>query len=142
MRRSRESARADAVLASDFPRTVRKSPTAGRRSSRTVPCLATVPPRDWNAERDVKTAERRRHDPVVPRWRSEQGESPGEHEADPHHWHDSHRECATRHHSRTIKEQPQPGNRLDDARAVKDDRQQRPDKHGWRKTENEFAARP
>ena len=93
-----EAARADAVgLPSDFPRRVRKSPTVGRRSSRAVTCLATVPPGDRNSKGDVKTAKRGRHDPVVPRWRSEDGESSRKHETDAHHWYDSHGECAAGH---------------------------------------------
>src|SRR6266550_3791008 len=112
---SSASARAEATgFASTLPRTVRKSPvTPGLRSSRAVPCLATVPPRYRNSKADVETAESGGHDPVVPRLRGEQGQGSGEHEAEAHHGYDLDRERTTSDDGRTIEKQPHPGNRFD-----------------------------
>src|SRR5882757_3264511 len=99
---SRASAREDAWFASVLPRSVRNSPTVGRRSSRAVPCLATVPPRDGNAKGDVKTAKCSRHYPIVPGRRSEKRESTSEHEADPHERNDSDRKSTTSDNPRSI----------------------------------------
>src|ERR1700694_4088282 len=94
----------DADAPSDLPRTVRKLLTFGRRSSRAVPCLATVPPGDRDSKADVQAAEGGRHDPVVPRRRSKNGESTGEHEADSHHRHDLHGKSAASHDSCPIQQ--------------------------------------
>src|SRR5512132_4177773 len=104
---SRMSARTDeAGPMSDFPRTVRKSPTLGRRSSRAVPCLATVPPRDQNSKRNVKPPKRRSHDPVVPRRWGEEGKRSCQHEADAHDGNDSDGKRAASHDARAVEEEP------------------------------------
>src|ERR1700682_3280868 len=92
----------DADTPSDLPRTVRRLLTFGRRSSRAVPCLATVPPGDRNSESDVEAPEGSRHDPVVPRRRSEYGEGAREHEADSHHRHDLHGKRPASHNGRPV----------------------------------------
>src|SRR5712672_1564510 len=138
---SRASAREDAWFASVLPRSVRNSPTVGRRSSRAVPCLATVPPRDGNAKGDVKTAKCSRHYPIVPGRRSENRESTSEHKADPHKRNDSDRERTARHDSSSIQKQPHARNRRDNTRAIKDNREESADEHWRRKAENEFATR-
>src|SRR3979409_1960323 len=92
----------DADTPSDLPRTVRKLLTFGRRSSRAVPCLATVPPGDGDSETDVQTAKRSSHDPVVPRRRSKPREGAREHETDSHHRHDLDGKCAAGHDRRSI----------------------------------------
>src|SRR2546423_6506411 len=92
----------DAAVPSDLPRTVRKLLTFGRRSSRAVPCLATVPPGDRDPESDMKPAEGRGHDPIVPRGGSEYREGTCEHEADSHHRHDLDGESAASYDGRSI----------------------------------------
>src|ERR1700676_5422506 len=99
---SSASAREDAWVWSVFPRTVRNSPTVGRRSSRAVPCLATVPPRDGNTKGDVKTAKCSRHYPIVPGRRSEKRKSTSEHETDPHERNDSDRESTASDDPRSV----------------------------------------
>src|ERR1700674_824961 len=100
---SSASAREDAGDApSDLPRTVRKLLTLGRRSSRAVPCLATVPPGDRDSESDVQAAEGSRHDPVVPRRGSKYGQGAGEHEEDSHTRHNLHGKGAASHDGRPI----------------------------------------
>src|SRR5687767_2889275 len=101
---SRASERAEETgLPSGLPRSVRKSPvTPGRRSSRTVPCLATVPPRNRDSEAYVEAAESQSHYPVVPRLRCEQRERPSKHETESHDGHDLDRERTTGDYGRTI----------------------------------------
>src|SRR5438270_8240687 len=107
MSRSRASALFELSVPSDLPRTVRKSPTE-RRSSRAVTCLATVPPRDRNAERDMQSAKGGGHNPDVPGRRSENRQRAGEHKANSHDRYDSHREGATRDDCGAVEEKPHP----------------------------------
>src|SRR6476646_9604177 len=83
MRRSSASERA-ACLLSVLPRTARRSFVAAR-SSRTIPCLATVPPGDRNSESDVEPAEAGSHKCVRPRGRREESDRADEHEAEAHY---------------------------------------------------------
>src|SRR5688572_27539079 len=139
---SSASARAeDTGLASGFPRTVRKSPvTPGRRSSRAVPCLATVPPRKRNPEAYVQTAESRRHYPVVPRLRRKKSERSGQHEAESHYRHHLDRERSAGHHGRTIEKQPRSGNRVHETGPVEDDGEESSDQDGRREAQYELPA--
>jgi hypothetical protein len=45
-------------------------------------------PGDWNSKCDVKSSERRAHDPLIPGHRGEEGKNTSRHEAQAHHRHD------------------------------------------------------
>src|SRR5256886_9124856 len=73
---------------------------------RTAPDLATVPLCDDSAEHDVQAAESGRQAPVSPGRGPEQRRGADDHEAQPHHGHDPHRERAARHEPGTVQQQP------------------------------------
>src|SRR5438552_347727 len=102
--------------------------------------LATVPPRDHQAEQNVKTAESRGHIRVGPGRRREQSTGAKEHEAEPHGRDDLHRERAGVGDGRAVEQQPGAGQHPGKARAVESNGQQEACNHGWRKAESEFPA--
>src|SRR5713226_10326768 len=95
-RRTRSWISRSSSAAREPPRSL-LSPCSTGSVFRAVPCLATVPPSNDHAERDVQAAEPRGHEPVPPRRWPEQRRGAHQHEADPHHGDDPHGERATRH---------------------------------------------
>src|SRR5207237_6846903 len=75
-----------------------------------------------------------------PRWRSEDGESSREHEADPHHRYDSHRECAAGYDPGAIEKEPHAGNGFDESAPVENDREESADQHRGREAEKKFSS--
>src|SRR5687768_1693949 len=141
MRRSRACGRADKPpFASGFPRTVRKPLTPELSSSRAAPCLATVPPRDRNAEPDMKASKCCRHYPAIPRgWRKKRNRA-REHEAQPHDGNDAHGERSAGENTGAVEEEPHSRDHLDQSTAVKDERQQRADHERRRKAEEKLTS--
>src|SRR5256886_14162332 len=107
-----------------------------------VPCLATVPPSNDRAEHDVQRAEPRRHQPVSPRRRSEQGGGADGHETDAHDGNDADRERAPGHEPGAVQQQPGSGERAPQARARQRHREQTADHHRREKTQAGAASRP
>src|SRR5687767_529751 len=121
MSRSRSGVRTSAGR----PRTVRSLGSAAglRRSSGSALCLATVSPRDRNAEDNVKTTECRGHDDVAPCDRKNDRDDAGEEKADPHDWNDADGKRAAGDDTRAVEHEPEPGEHRDQRRLIEDRRQ-------------------
>src|SRR6202158_3031232 len=130
----------DADIPSVLPLTVRRLLTFGRRSSRAVPCLATVPPSNGDSESDVQSAEGARHDPVVPRRRSKYGEGTSEHETDSHHRHDLHEKSAAGNDGRPIQQKPHARNHREEPGTKQHDGEESTDENRRRKAQDEFPT--
>src|SRR5918912_4239216 len=131
------------VARSASPRTTCVCARGVRSRSCGAACpLATIPPGDDDAERNVQAAEPGRQAPGAPRRRAEQRDYTHQHEAEPQDGHDAHRVRPRAYHPGAVQQQPRAGDSGDEPRVEEHDGEQRACAHGRGKAEREAPPRP
>src|SRR5688500_3492505 len=147
MRRSRSRGRSVPLApstASSVPRRPLGCSALSKRRASADDKSATVPPRQQRSERDVDAAEADRHPGIGSRLRQSEGGDPGEHECDAGQRDDAHRERAARDDARAVEEEPEGGERVDEAGLEQEGRQRRAgnQRRGQRERESPRGKRP
>src|SRR5215210_5423584 len=104
-------------------------------------CLATVPPRDNDAEKDMQPAEPGGHQVVGPGRGTEKRKRTEEHKAEAHDRNYPDGESAARHYPCTIEQQPDARNGRVQMRSIERNGQESTGEEWWGEAEHDFAPR-